>query len=70
MTQWPEDRTLSLEPRTVNLSLKEIRELLEAGPKPAPSRRAHAAVPSSAPLKRTDNVELLSVGVGGEDESE
>lgn len=33
------DRTRCLEPRTINLSLKEIRELLEAGPQqPAPGR--------------------------------
>ena len=70
-TVMAKDRTLSLEPRTVNLSLKEIRELLEAGPKPAPEPRAVPQKPEpQQPLKRTDNVELLSVGVGGEDESE
>jgi hypothetical protein len=29
------DRTRCLEPRTVNLNLKEVRELLESGPKPS-----------------------------------
>lgn len=46
MIQWrasktvmAKDRTRCLEPRTINQSLKDIRELLEAGPKqPAPGR--------------------------------
>ena len=38
-TVMAKDRTRCLEPRTVNLSLKEVRELIEAGPKqPAPGR--------------------------------
>lgn len=68
-TVMAKDRTLSLEPQTINLSLKEIRELLEAGPKPAPEPRAVPAKPEpQQELKRTDNVELLTVGVGADGE--
>jgi hypothetical protein len=71
-TVMAKDRTLCLEPQTINLSLKEIRELLESGPKPAPEPRAVPQKPEpQQPLNRTENVELLTIGVGmdGEDDS-
>ena len=65
-TVMAKDRTLCLEPRTVNLSLKEVRELLEAGPKPAPEPRAVPVNPEpQQKLNLNENIELLSVGVGG-----
>ncbi len=52
-TVMAKDRTRCLEPRTVNLSLKEVRELIEAGPKqPAPGRVAEKT-PTPKPLKTT-----------------
>lgn len=36
-TVMAKDRTRCLEPRTVNMSLKQVRELIEVGPKPTPA---------------------------------
>jgi hypothetical protein len=67
-TVMAKDRTLCLEPRTVNLSLKEVRELLEAGPKPAPEPRGVPQNPQpQQKLNTNESVELLSVSIGGED---
>jgi hypothetical protein len=63
------DRTRCLEPRTVNLSLKEVRELLESGPRPATQPGRVVPPKMDTPLnKRDEKVELLSVSVNGEDE--
>jgi hypothetical protein len=70
-TVMAKDRTLCLEPRTVNLSLKEIRELLEVGPKPTPEPRAVPQNPEpKQPLRKTEGVELLTVGVGADEEGD
>lgn len=70
-TVMAKDRTLCLEPRTVNLSLKEVRELLEAGPKPAPEPRAIPQNPQPRQkLNKSDSVELLSVSIGADGEDE
>jgi hypothetical protein len=63
------DRTRCLEPRTVNLSLKEVRELLEAGPRPTvqPGRTVPAKI--ETPVKKRETPELVSVSIG-EDDSE
>jgi len=63
------DRTLCLEPRTINLSLKEIRELLESGPKPVPEPRAIPKNPQpQQKLNTNESVELLSIGIGSDGE--
>jgi len=70
-TVMAKDRTLCLEPRTVNLSLKEIRELLEVGPKPTPEPRAVPQNPEpKQPLRKTEGVELLTVVVGADEEGD
>jgi hypothetical protein len=64
MIQWSgtksvmaKDRTMCLEPRTVNKSLKDIRLMLEAGPKEPPVS-AKAKRPVESKLKvRTESVE-------------
>lgn len=65
------DRTRCLEPRTVNLSLKEVREMIEAGPKqPAAGR----VVPKKSTRKSVNNndanpMSLVTVpATEGEDE--
>ena len=62
-TVMAKDRTRCLEPRTANLSLKDVRELLESGPKPTPA--AGRIVPPKTRNKvvreETEN-ELVSVG--------
>jgi hypothetical protein len=53
------------------LSLKEIRELLESGPKPAPEPRAIPQNPQpQQKLNVNESVELLSVGIGTDGEEE
>jgi hypothetical protein len=80
-TVMAKDRTRCLEPRTIigegKLNgLKDVRELLEAGPKqPAPSRVVDKAKRSSRgrkPKTETDGnpMTLVTVGGGDEDESE
>lgn len=69
-TVMAKDRTRCLEPRTVNLSLKEVRELLENGPVPTPQPGRVVPPKIDKPLKKNDEkVELLSVSINGEDES-
>jgi hypothetical protein len=68
-TVMAKDRTLCLEPRTINLSLKEVRELLEAGPRPAPEPRAVPDNPEpKQPLRKNEGVELLTVSMGADSE--
>jgi hypothetical protein len=62
------DRTRCLEPRTVNLSLKEIRELLESGPKPTPQPGRVTGPKNDQPVKEKKPVELVSVNVGEDEE--
>jgi len=65
------DRTLCLEPQTINKSLKQVRELLETGPKPAPEPRAVPDKPEpQQPLRTTDSAELLTVSIGADGEDE
>jgi hypothetical protein len=71
------DRTLCLEPRTIigegKLGgLKDVRELLESGPSPAPQPgRVVPKKPQKTPVKKTENnMELLSVSIGDDGESE
>jgi hypothetical protein len=71
------DRTRCLEPRTVNLSLKEVRELIEAGPKPTPQpgpivppKKANSKLVREPKADNGDRqVQLVSVGTD-DDESE
>jgi hypothetical protein len=70
-TVMAKDRTLCLEPQTINKSLKQIRELLETGPKPAPEPRSVPEKPEpQQPLRTNESVDLLTVGVGADGEDE
>jgi hypothetical protein len=85
-TVMAKDRTRCLEPKTVNMSLKEVRELLESGPKqpaagrvtppksetPAKRRRrdAIAGVLASADGNHENPMTLVTVGGSDEDEGE
>lgn len=62
------DRTRCLEPRTVNLSLKEVREMLEAGPRPTVQPGRTVPPKTDTPVKKREPVELLSVGADSEGE--
>ena len=66
-TVMAKDRTRCLEPRTVNLSLKEIRELLEEGPKPATQPRVVPPKTEKPVVKKEETerpaVELVSVSL-------
>jgi hypothetical protein len=71
------DRTRCLEPRTVNLSLKEVRELIEAGPKPTPAagrvvppKKASKGLVREPEENGDRQVQLVSVGVDDNDEGE
>lgn len=77
-TVMAKDRTRCLEPKTIigegKLGgLKDVRELLEAGPAPAPQPGRVVKKTAKAPVKKTqeNSMELLSVSVGddsGEDD--
>lgn len=60
------DRTRCLEPKTVNLSLKEVRELLEEGPKPATQPGRVVPPKTDKPVKKQEPVELVSATIGEE----
>lgn len=68
------DRTRCLEPKTVNLSLREIRELLEAGPKPTPQPGRvvpqQPKPPKELQQKNNAGVELVSVSINDEGEDQ
>lgn len=73
-TVMAKDRTRCLEPKTVNLSLKEVRELLETGPKPTPvpgrvvpPKKANKVVRNGDSEDETP-VQLVSVGTDTEGE--
>jgi len=61
-TVMAKDRTRCLEPRTANLSLKDIRELLESGPKPTPAAGGIVPPKKRNNVVRESDVELVSVG--------
>lgn len=65
-TVMAKDRTRCLEPRTANLSLKDVRELLESGPKPTPAAGRIVPPKKRNNVVREENVEEL-VSVGGDD---
>jgi AAA domain len=69
-TVMAKDRTRCLEPYTTNLSLKEVRENLESGPKPTPQpgRTVPNKGNSSTVKVSSEPFELLSVGADGEDD--
>lgn len=69
------DRTRCLEPKTVNLSLKEVRELLESGPKPTPQPgrvvppKQKRQVVREQPNNPSEDGEVIQLAsVGSEDE--
>lgn len=65
-TVMAKDRTRCLEPRTANLSLKDVRELLESGPKPTPAAGRIVPPKKRNNVVREESVEEL-VSVGGDD---
>lgn len=75
-TVMAKDRTRCLEPRTIigegKLGgLKDVRELLESGPKPQPQPgRVPEKAKTKAPLRTDDSLELVSVGAGDDDEED
>jgi hypothetical protein len=77
-TVMAKDRTRCLEPKTIigdgKLGgLKDVRELLEAGPAPAPQPGRVVQKPKNQkPVKEKteNNMELLSVSVGDDDEED
>jgi AAA domain len=69
-TVMAKDRTRTLEPFTTNLSLKDVRDMLESGPKPTPQPgRVVPDKPQSKTVKvSTEPFELMTVGADGEDD--
>jgi AAA domain len=72
--RWEEVRVIQWrgsKPKTVNLSLKEIRELIESGPTPTPQPGRVVPPQTTKPVKlNTETLELMTVGAdGSEDDS-
>jgi hypothetical protein len=69
------DRTRCLEPKTVNLSLKEVREILENGPKPTPQpgrvvpeKKANTVVRRKAAESEDEESNVVNLASVGSDE--